>query len=163
MDSDEVEHGSGEFSPRYSVLTTVIGSAYALFALAQFIEGAGFSPPMVRFLNVPGDMAAGFVVMVTGILLINGGISSMKKDQNGSGFIIVGFIMGIFLALVHLLVLLSSIATTSLRGDAVVDIQFILGGFVPGLYLSVPLLLLSPPVIRAFRKTARRESKEVKP
>jgi hypothetical protein len=158
--SDEMEIENSGFSRPYSILSLLIGSLYCIFAISQILEGVGLSLPITDEINIPGDLASGFVLMITALLLLTGGIYNLKGDRDGNGFIMVGFIMGLFLSSVHLLVLLSSIATTSLRGEGEIDIFFILDGLVPGLYLVIPLFLLAVPNIRTFKETRRMKTKE---
>ncbi len=159
----EVDDREGHFSRSYLVLSFLVGSSYLIFSMFQFLEGAGVPVPFASTLNVPGDMAAGFVLLITGILLAAGGVVGSRGEGDGSGFIMVGYFMGSFLAAVQILILLSTMATTSLSGEGSVDPALISGGIVPGLYMVLPLLLLSSPVMKVLIQLENTEKKEAKP
>jgi hypothetical protein len=150
-------------SRTYCGLSLFIGGLYVILSISQFLEGGGVQVPLASVLNIAGDMAAGFVLFITGILLIAGGVVGFKGERDGSGYIVVGYFMGLFLAGVHLLIILSDSTTASLTGEESVDMEFILGGIVPGLYMLIPLLFLSPPVFGILRQIRTGDKEEAGP
>jgi hypothetical protein len=125
-----------------------MGSLYLLGAALEIIFLAGIGRGELEYLNFSGDIMGSLVMVVTGSLLAYGGYLTSKGMNRGLGFITVGILMGILLALVYLLVLISGYAVEYLSGEAEIGWEHLINGIVPEFYLAIPLLLPAQLLLR---------------
>ncbi|MFP3952286.1 MAG: hypothetical protein ACLFVP_09140 [Candidatus Bathyarchaeia archaeon] len=105
----EVDEGIGKSMAAYSA---VIGVLYMLAGLLEISIWTGLNPPIIReisiLLNVAGDVFAGFVLIVIGLVYIWGIGELLEGDQEGVSYLAVGSLLSTTLFLLCIAYILSN-------------------------------------------------------
>jgi len=141
----DLDEGIGKSMAAYSA---VIGVLYMLAGLLEISIWTGLNPPVIRevsiLLNVAGDVFAGFVLIVIGLVYIWGIGELLEGDQEGVSYLAVGSLLSTTLFLLCIANILSN-GLGSLLGFEDWLEWSLLDEVSPGMiiwFLAVPLLYL---------------------
>ncbi|MGA1873160.1 MAG: hypothetical protein ACMUHY_05765 [Thermoplasmatota archaeon] len=144
--------GNGRTGPRYRytlvIPILISGIVYLAASLVHFIRFALPSLQLWQVLNVPSDVISGGILLLTGSLLIMGGLRMSRGRREGLAFTWVGWMVGVLLSSVSALVLLSNafssvvLSSDDLAGWTAAD------DTVPALYIGVLQVILLPIIVK---------------
>lgn len=147
MASDEVRNGTMFHLKLIGAFYVIVGSVYVIFSILHFVATAVNISDLLSYLNVPSDPIIGAVMLIASILLILAAYRTFSIKEDARAYAIVGWFIGVLVSFVNLLVMLSNAARSTIIGVENLADWTIYDDIVPGLYLGILILLLTPVII----------------
>jgi hypothetical protein len=142
------------------VFGLMVGILYMLFGMLQFIVGIGFNSKVTTAMFIRGDIIGGLILVLFGIVFIFGYRELRRGISEGVAYIYIG----IFLALIFLLIYLLMIVANALEAYLILSEEFSgwtpLDDLNPGIYLGI--ISLIGFIIWRNKFSLARKTKEVK-
>ncbi|MBN1390042.1 MAG: hypothetical protein JXA22_05310 [Candidatus Thermoplasmatota archaeon] len=127
-------------------LLIIIGAGilYLVFSLFHLIRTFAGKLYLLRMLNVPADIITAGILLLTGYLLVAGGVKLWRGKKEGTAFAWVGSITGALLSSMSLLVLLSNAFSSLVLTSDDLEGWTPAEDLTPGLYLGILVVLILP-------------------
>jgi len=119
----------------------IIGILYILFGIVQIIVGLGFGSEITKSILIPNDVLGGFILVLLGAVFLYGVKELNRGINEGVAYVYVG----IFLALIFLVIYLLIMAADAIEKYIIVSEDFLtwtpLDDMKPGIYLGILALI----------------------
>ena len=116
---------------------SIVGLLYLIFGAIQIIVGFGFDSELSEAIYIPKDIIGGFILMLIGIIFFFG----VKELRAGIGEGVAYIYIGIFLALIFVVIYLLIIAANAIEAFVLVNEDYIgwspVDDLKPGIYLGL--------------------------
>lgn len=119
----------------------ISGMLYIVFGCIQIVVGFGFRSMVTEAIFIPNDVIGGFILILIGIIFLFGVHKLKLGISEGVAFIFIG----IFLALIFVIIYLLVMASNAIEAHVLVNEDFFAWApshdLRPGIYLGIlPLL-----------------------
>jgi len=141
------------------IFGTIVGALYIMFGILQILTATGLDLGISSILLIPEDLIGGFVLIIIGLVFVQGAFRSRRSRNESMSFILVASILGAFFMIVYTLIMIADVLEARVLVNDDWENWKLIDSIRPGIYLGV-LSILGYVISRNHLSKSRENERE---